>query len=114
MSDAKVVTQNGVTTCTFTVPETLHAVPPSESAAQAFELALKKYHLLLATGPVGNGAIQFHTYKIPSSDPIDMKASSLVGGAGEDWLVQVLPQSKTRTFVNAKNSQIDGCRGVSS
>ena len=91
--DATVKTINGVTTCVFTVDESLNAVPPSSSgasSAQKFDLATSKYHILLATGAINGEKLSYHSFKTPSPDPIDLKSSSLIAGSEEGWHIQVI------------------------
>ena len=87
--DANVKTINGVTTCVFTVDESLSAVPPSGSE-QKFDLGTSEYHVLLATGSTSGNSLTYHTFRTPSTNPINLKSNSLVAGSEEGWLIQVI------------------------
>jgi len=90
VADAKVKTFDSVTNCIFTVDETLKPILPTSSgdSGQKFDLAASKYYILMATGPISDGILSYHSMKTQSSDPINLKSASLVAGAQVGWIIQ--------------------------
>ena len=91
IGNVDVKTVNSITTCSFTVDETLNPVlsPASQVSSQMFDLATSKYFILMASGPTSNGILTYHSMKTQSSTPIDLTSASLVAGTSSAWAIQV-------------------------
>lgn len=74
-------TENGVSTCAFTLENALSVTPPGASENREFSFADTKYHLLVSLGDASGDTLQYHASKVPSSEAVDLTSASRVSGA---------------------------------
>ena len=78
-----VILENGVSTCKFSIPETMVIKTPNGDNATQYQLSETKYHLLIATGQLGpDGSLTQHDQKQASADPVDLTKFEKVKAAG--------------------------------
>ena len=88
VSNAKVETRDGATTCSFTVPEKLKFTPPSSETEKTFDLSESPYHVLVATGAMQGQALSYHAAKLASGEAADLKSAAGLK-ASEGYFVQI-------------------------